>query len=81
MASEPPDLPPVISVTLSEADWEQFIEVLENPPAPTDELKKLMTENGPKGDNKPFTLGSDTGSPAGGPGPEPRTAPSSATGS
>jgi uncharacterized protein (DUF1778 family) len=47
---------PAPTITLSEADWEKFVELLENPPAPNDELKALFTEDGPKGDNKPFTV-------------------------
>ncbi len=45
-----------ITITLSKVDWEKFVELLENPPAPNAELKALFTKNGPKGDNKPFTL-------------------------
>lgn len=45
------------AVTLSKVDWEKFVELLENPPAPNAELKSLLTQDGPKGDNKPFTLG------------------------
>ncbi len=43
-------------ISLSEADWEKFVEMLENPPEPSAELKALFTEDGPKGDNKPFTV-------------------------
>ena len=32
------------------------MELLENPPEPSAGLKALMTEDGPKGDNKPFTV-------------------------
>ena len=43
-------------ITLSKADWAKFLEVLDAPPAPTDELKALFAEAGPRGDNKPFTI-------------------------
>lgn len=43
-------------IALSKADWAKFIEVLDKPPAPNDELKALFAEYGPKGDNKPFTV-------------------------
>ncbi len=44
------------TITLSKVDWDRFVELLENPPAPSEELKALFTKNGPKGDNKPFTV-------------------------
>jgi uncharacterized protein (DUF1778 family) len=44
------------TITLSKTDWERFMELLENPPAPSEELKALLAEDGPKGDNKPFTV-------------------------
>ena len=44
------------SITLPKVDWEKFVELLENPPEPNAELKALLTEDGPKGDNKPFTV-------------------------
>jgi uncharacterized protein (DUF1778 family) len=56
MTPEPIDLRPTITISLSEADWEKFVELLENPPEPTEELKALFTKDGPKGDNKPFTV-------------------------
>ena len=56
MTPEPIDLRPTITISLSEADWEKFVELLENPPEPSAGLKALMTEDGPKGDNKPFTV-------------------------
>ena len=56
MEVESHDRQPPVRVVLSKADWERFVEALENPPAPSEELKKLMTEDGPKGDNKPFTI-------------------------
>lgn len=43
-------------IRLSDADWTKFLEVLDSPPEPTEELKALFTQNGPKGDNKPFTI-------------------------
>jgi uncharacterized protein (DUF1778 family) len=44
------------TITLSKVDWDRFVELLENPPAPTEALKALMTEDGPKGDNRAFTV-------------------------
>jgi uncharacterized protein (DUF1778 family) len=44
------------TVTLSKADWAKFVALLESPPEPNAELKALFTEDGPKGDNKPFTV-------------------------
>src|SRR4051812_34227280 len=44
------------TITLSNVDWEMFVNLLENPPAPNEELKTLLAEDGPKGDNKPFTV-------------------------
>lgn len=40
----------------SKADWAKLLEVLAAPPAPTNELKALFAKDGPKGNNKPFTL-------------------------
>lgn len=56
MASAPSATDRPLAITLSEVDWEKFVEALENPPEPTEGLKKLFTKNGPMGDNKPFTL-------------------------
>jgi uncharacterized protein (DUF1778 family) len=53
MCNEPTE--PVV-ITLPEADWERFVEVLENPPEPNAELKALLSEGGARGDNKPFTV-------------------------
>lgn len=44
------------AIVLSKADWAKFLEVLDAPPAPNEELKALFAEDGPKGDNKPFTV-------------------------
>ncbi|WP_171471915.1 type II toxin -antitoxin system TacA 1-like antitoxin [Frigoriglobus tundricola] len=44
------------TIALSKVDWEKFVELLEHPPEPTAELKALLTEDGPKGDNRPFTV-------------------------
>jgi uncharacterized protein (DUF1778 family) len=44
------------TVTLSKADWAKFVELLESPPEPNAALKALLTEDGPSGDNKPFTV-------------------------
>lgn len=44
------------TVTLSKADWAKFVELLESPPKPNKALKALFTKDGPKGDNKPFTV-------------------------
>ncbi|MBP3959642.1 hypothetical protein J8F10_30725 [Gemmata sp. G18] len=43
-------------ITLPKADWAKFLEVLDAPLAPIDELKALFAEAGPRGDNKPFTI-------------------------
>ncbi|VTR91208.1 : DUF1778 [Gemmata massiliana] len=43
-------------IMLSQVDWVKLLEVLDAPPAPTDELKALFAEDWPKGNNKPFTL-------------------------
>lgn len=60
MAADTSDAEPnatqATKITLSEGDWDRFVELLENPPAPTPALVALMTEDGPKGDNKPFTV-------------------------
>lgn len=45
-----------ITITLSKVNWDKFVELLENPPTPSKELKALLAEDGPKGDNKPFTV-------------------------
>lgn len=45
-----------MTITLSKADWAKFLEVLDSPPAPNDELKALFAEDGPKGDSKPFAV-------------------------
>ena len=45
-----------MSITLSQVDWEKLVDLLENPPEPSQELKALLAEDGPKGDNKPFTV-------------------------
>ena len=45
------------TITLSERDWDAFLAVLDNPPPPNDELKKLMTEFGPWKDGAKFTVG------------------------
>lgn len=44
--------PPTIA--LSERDWDAFVAALDNPPAPNDALKKLMTEFGPWEDQGSF---------------------------
>lgn len=44
------------TVTLSKADWAKFVELLESPLEPNAALKALLTEDGPKGDNKPFAV-------------------------
>jgi uncharacterized protein (DUF1778 family) len=54
MCNDPHQL--VAVITLREADWERFVEALENPPEPNAELKALLSEGGAKGDNKPFTV-------------------------
>jgi uncharacterized protein (DUF1778 family) len=54
MCNDPPQL--VAVITLTEADWERFVEVLENPPEQNAELKALLAGGGAKGDNKPFTV-------------------------
>jgi uncharacterized protein (DUF1778 family) len=56
LTPEPIRIQPITTIALSEADWEKFVELLEHPPAPNEELKALFTEDGPKGDNKPFTV-------------------------
>jgi len=56
MTPELPEHQTPITITLSEVDWKKFVELLENPPAPSEELKALLAEDGPKGDNKPFTV-------------------------
>lgn len=43
------------AVVLSKTDWNRFVELLEQPPAPNAELRALLTGDGPKGDNQPFT--------------------------
>lgn len=45
------------AIVLSKTDWERFVELLEQPPAPNAELRALLTEDGPKGDNRPFVTG------------------------
>jgi uncharacterized protein (DUF1778 family) len=54
MCNDPHQL--VAVITLREADWERFVEALENPLEPNAELKALLSEGGAKGDNKPFTV-------------------------
>jgi uncharacterized protein (DUF1778 family) len=44
------------TIMLSKADWAKFVELLESPSKPNAKLKTLLTEDGPKGDNKPFTV-------------------------
>lgn len=44
------------TLALSKVDWDRFVELLDNPPEPNDALKTLMAEDGPRGDNKPFTV-------------------------
>jgi hypothetical protein len=56
MTPEPPESQLPTTITLSKVDWEKFVELLENPPAPNEELKSLFSEDGPKGDNEPFTV-------------------------
>jgi uncharacterized protein (DUF1778 family) len=56
MALKPSNPEKPTAITLSKVDWEKFVELLENPPAPNTELKALFAEDGPKGDNKPFTV-------------------------
>ena len=56
-AELPDDLPEFRPITLSERDWDAFIAVLDNPPAPNDALTKLMAEFGPWKDQGTFTVG------------------------
>jgi hypothetical protein len=44
----------LIVIKLSPADWEKFVEMLESPPAPNDELRALMSK--PWADGKPFKV-------------------------
>jgi uncharacterized protein (DUF1778 family) len=44
------------TITLSKADWAKFMEVLDGPPAASEELKSLLAGDGSKGDNKPFAV-------------------------
>lgn len=39
------------AIVLSKTDWNRFVELLEQPPAPNAELRALLAEDGPKGDN------------------------------
>jgi len=42
------------TITLSERDWEIFMNLLENPPPPNEALKALAAELGPWKDSAPF---------------------------